>query len=75
MSSLNIEYALMSSGISIGAYSLYKIINHYRLHSTCVNNSLIISVEDTEKKDIEKPTIQKEDIALSQLHSHTHATP
>ncbi len=50
----DITNALITSSISIGAYGLWKIIQHYRIHSTCSkNNELVISVVDIEKP--EKP--------------------
>jgi len=52
---MNLNEALISSGITSGVYILYKGINHYRLQSSCnSNNELVISVIDIEKPP-EKP--------------------
>lgn len=46
---MDIQNALITSAISLGGFSLYKIINHYRLKSSCnSNNELVISVVDIE---------------------------
>jgi hypothetical protein len=50
-----LETALITSSLYIGFNIIYKIINHYRLKSSCnSNNELVISVVDIEKS-IEKP--------------------
>jgi hypothetical protein len=50
----DIVNALITSSISIGLYGIYKLIQHYRVHSECnKNNELVISVVDIEKP--EKP--------------------
>jgi hypothetical protein len=52
---MDIQNALISSGITSGLYILYKTIQHYRIHSSCnQNNQLVIEVVDIEKP-IEKP--------------------
>jgi len=54
---MDIQNALITSAISLGGFSLYKIINHYRLKSSCnSNNELVISVVDIElqNKPVEK---------------------
>ena len=60
---MDIQNALITSAISLGGFSLYKIINHYRLKSSCnSNNELVISVVDIEKnenKPIDKPVSEK----------------
>jgi len=49
---MDIQNALITSAISLGGFSLYKIINHYRLKSSCnSNNELVISVVDIEKNE------------------------
>jgi len=46
---MDIQNALITSAISLSGFSLYKIINHYRLKSSCnSNNELVISVVDIE---------------------------
>jgi len=48
----DITNALITSSISIGLYGVYKLIQHYRINSTCSkNNELVISVVDIEKPD------------------------
>ena len=48
----DIQNALITSSISIGLYGVYKLIQHYRINSTCSkNNELVISVVDIEKPD------------------------
>ena len=45
--------ALITSSISIGLYGLYKVIQHYRVHSSCnKNNELVISVVDTNDRPV-----------------------
>jgi len=62
----DITNALITSSISIGLYGVYKLIQHYRINSTCSkNNELVISVVDIEKPEapvnIEiKKEVQKE---------------
>lgn len=49
---MDIQSALISSGVTSGIYIIYKTIQHYRIHSSCnQNNQLVIEVVD-----IEKPT-------------------
>lgn len=56
---MDIQNALISSGITSSIYIIYKTIQHYRIHSSCnQNNQLVIEVVDIEKtieKPIEKP--------------------
>lgn len=48
----DIQNALITSSISIGLYGVYKLIQHYRIHSECSkNNELVISVVDIEKPE------------------------
>jgi hypothetical protein len=43
----SIENSLITSGISISCFALYKIIQHYRLKSSCnANNQLVVEVVD-----------------------------
>lgn len=51
---MEIQNALITSSISLGGFLLYKIINHYRLKSSCnSNNELVISVIDVDNKPVE----------------------
>jgi hypothetical protein len=59
---MDINNALITSGISLGGFSLYKIINHYRLKSSCnSNNELVISVVDVDNK----PVVELKEIVVS----------
>lgn len=52
MTDINITNSLITSAISIGLYGIWKVIQHYRIHSSCnQNNELVISVVDIEKPD------------------------
>jgi len=45
--------ALVTSSISVGLYGLYKVIQHYRVHSSCnQNNELVISVVDVNERPV-----------------------
>ena len=45
--------ALITSSISIGLYGLYKVIQHYRVNSSCnQNNELVISVVDINDRPV-----------------------
>jgi hypothetical protein len=66
MSSVN--DALITSGITSGVFLIYKIVQHYRLRSSCnQDNQLVVEIVDIErpieKKDEEKHT------------THTEASP
>lgn len=46
---MDMQNALISSGITSSIYIIYKTIQHYRIHSSCnANNQLIIEVVDVE---------------------------
>lgn len=48
---MDINASLITSGFSIGLFVIYKIVNHYRLKSSCnQNNELVISVVDIEQE-------------------------
>lgn len=65
---MDINNALITSGISLGGFSIYKIINHYRLKSSCnSNNELVISITDIEKPTAEKPTIDLKEVVVSTI--------
>ena len=52
MTDINITNSLITSSISIGLYGIYKLIQHYRLKSSCnQNGELVIGVVDIEKPD------------------------
>ena len=52
---MNVNDALVSSGITSGIYILYKTINHYRLRSSCNEaNQLVVEVVDLEQPKIEE---------------------
>jgi hypothetical protein len=56
-----LQTALITSSIYIGFNIVYKIINHYRLKSSCNNNNeLVISVVDTNNKPVQEITELKE---------------
>lgn len=57
----DINTILINAGISTGIFILYKIINHYRVRSSCnSNNELVISVVDTDKEK----NVNPKDIAI-----------
>lgn len=52
----DINTILINAGISTGIFILYKIINHYRIHSSCnQNNQLVIEIVDVERPAENKP--------------------
>ena len=52
---MNVNDALVSSGITSGIYILYKTINHYRLRSSCnESNELVLSIVDIEQPKVEE---------------------
>lgn len=58
----DINTILINAGISSGIFILYKVINHYRLKSSCNdNNELVISVVDI---NTEKNIAKQQDIAI-----------
>jgi hypothetical protein len=65
---MDIQNALISSGITSSIYILYKTIQHYRIHSSCnQNNQLIIEVVDIEKPDVkpdDKPNDKTEEKSI-----------
>lgn len=62
----DINTILINAGISTGIFILYKIINHYRIHSSCnQNNQLVIEIVD-----IEKPADLQSNLQSSNLQSN-----
>jgi len=59
MSSVN--DALITTAITSGVYGLYKIVQHYRLRSSCnKDNQLVVEVVDLEQP-IERPVEEKKE--------------
>jgi hypothetical protein len=52
----NITNALITSGIGSAVYIAYKIIQHYRIHSSCnQDNQLVIEVVNVDDKAKQQP--------------------
>ena len=50
---MDIQNALISSGVTSGIYIIYKTIQNYRIHSSCnKNNQLVIEIVDIEAPPI-----------------------